>query len=106
MRREWVQGDTAPALYFEALEYGDPEDLSDATAYALRVELPDGTREVWTASPLDLTTGKFAHYWNASETEQVGHPRAQLVVTRGDGRTQTFPSDTTYIRWRINPRLT
>jgi len=109
MRFEIVQGDLEPDLDFEVFEdvtEEELENLSDCTAFALRVELPDGTRQIWAVAPLDAATGRMRHVWLAGQTEQAGQYKAQLVATRGNGEPQTFPSDGHYIRWRVNPRLT
>lgn len=107
MRFDIVQGDLEPDLDLELLDAeGEPEDLADATAAALRVELPNGTRQLWTLVPIDKPNGRYRHQWSVGETELVGQYKAQAAITRGNGQVQTFPSDDRYIRWRVHPRLT
>lgn len=110
MRFEIVQGDLEPDFdieLFDAEADDDERDVSDATAVYMRVELPNGTKEIWAAGFMDATTGKVRHVWLAGQTEVVGQYKAQVVLIRGNGEPQTFPSEQDkYLRWRVNPRLT
>lgn len=95
------QGDLAPDIIFEAGVNGAPENLSDALSYKLRWWKPSGSIVEVTITPLDLALGQFKRTWAPGDTDEIGTHSAKLIVTRGNGDQQTFPSDGSHLRWRV-----
>lgn len=89
---------------------GTPEDISDATAITMRWLKPDGSIVAARTLVADdagggLAAGAVKCVWTAGETDVEGVHQAQVNVVRGNGETQTFPSNGTAITWRVHPLL-
>lgn len=95
------QGDLAPDIVFEAGVNGEPVDLSDITNPRLRWWKPNGEYIEVAVAAMDLALGLFTREWQPGDTDEIGTHRAKLIVTRGNGDQQTFPSDGTFLRWRV-----
>ena len=73
----------------------------EGDAQELRVELPDNTVESWALAPLDLENWIFRHVFEPGQTDMLGVYHGWVVLTL-DGQQQTFPSNGTRVRWKVN----
>jgi len=104
---EITQGDTGQAMLIDLQVDGVAEDVSDATGpLVFRWLKPDGTySESKAITNLNLVTGSIEIDWTSGDTDVPGTHRAQVMVPRPTGP-QSFPSDGSWYRWRVNPKLT
>lgn len=102
MAFDLVEGDTQPSL--EVTTTPVPVGIGTSTA-VLRTQQPDGTSVELELTLTDEDAGSWAHDWIAGETDMVGVHLAQVEVMLLSGARLTFPSDGTFVRWRINERL-
>lgn len=105
-----VQGDLEPDLRFVLKVNDEVEDISDALEVTMRWLKPDGTFVEDRELEEDMGAGGFAAgcvkcVWEAGDTDVVGVHRAQVVVTRGNGEPQTFPSNGKYLSWKVHAAL-
>lgn len=106
MSYDLVEGDTSPALIVTCTVGGAAVDLEDlALSAVLRVQYPDGTAGDLTLAAEDLAVGTWVHEWSSGETDIVGVHLAQIVVQLVGDLQATYPSDGTFVRWRVNERL-
>lgn len=99
---EIVQGNLEPDLRFQCTVLGQPEDVSDATSFVLLWLRPDGTTTTVSLVAIDLSAGLVKRVWVAGDTSVIGLHRGRVLVTRGNAEPQTFPSDGSWFRWRVN----
>lgn len=100
-------GDLEPDMLIHLTVNGLPENVNDQTAMTMVWTRPDGTEDVLAVIPVvggDGSVTKVLHQWLAGETDMVGVHRGKVVVTRGGGGQQTFPSDASHVRWQVHPR--
>lgn len=103
-----VAGDLEPDMEIQVLVNDQAEDLSDCSATNLRWKTPAGTVSTvaLVAGTGGLAAGRLKRTWVAGDTATAGRHLGQVVCVRGNGETQTFPSDGSYIEWYVNAVLT
>ena len=100
-----IEGDLEPDLSIAIVVNDAAEDLTDATDFEMLWKQPDGSVSTVPLTAPDPLNGLLLRTWDAGDTDQVGDHYAQIVITRGNGETQTFPSDGSYVIWTVHPRL-
>lgn len=98
-----VQGDLAPNLGITVDITGLVEPLSVSTAIKMHWIKPDKTESLVTLTPVNLATGVLQYVWQAGDTAIPGVHKARVVVTLSSGKTQSYPSDPTWIYWYVSP---
>lgn len=107
-----VAGDLEPDLRVVLKVNDATEDISDAAAdgVTMRWLKPDGTFVEARELVEDDDGGGFAAgavkcVWEAGDTDVAGLHQAQIVVVRGNGEPQTFPSNGKYLKWTVYEAL-
>lgn len=86
----FVAGDTAPDLTGTVTSAGAPVDLTGATV-VLRMQRPDGTILLRTATVTAAAAGTWSYVWQAGELVK-GQWQVDVEVTGADGLLQTTPA--------------
>lgn len=102
-----VKGDLAPDMLITVSSSAEPggSNITGALAIELDWLKPDGTRSSIALATVDLSTGQVRRQWQTGDTDVPGTHQGRVVVTRGDGRQQTFPSDGSALRWVVQDEL-
>lgn len=103
---EIAQGDLSPPMLIDLTDEDVVANVANAiNPLTMRWLKPDGTVvEGVTITNVNLVLGQVLHAWAAGETDIPGVHRAQVIVPKADGN-ETFPSDGSYIRWVVHPKL-
>lgn len=108
MAWEMNQGDRERDLFLICKVNGVPQDISDATGATLVWHPPDGSRVEYALALTLPAQGIVKYAWQAGDPSDVGGPlgvhEMSVRVRRGNGEDQTFPSDASRFRVRVNPR--
>jgi hypothetical protein len=105
-----VEGDLERDLRIVVDVNDTAEDISDNLGVTMRWLKPDGTFVEDRELVEDVAAGGFEAgcvkcVWEAGDTDVVGVHEAQVVVVRGNGETQTFPSNGRYVKWTVYAKL-
>lgn len=96
-----VQGDLEPDLLLDLAVNDTAEDITDATSPTMVWWKPDDSVDEVDLIVVDAAAGRVRYTWETGDTDLVGLHRGRVVLTRGNGEQQTFPSDGTWFRWRV-----
>ena len=90
------RGDRLPVLTMTLRSSdGRAVNLATASSVVLRMRERGSTTNATIAGTCAVTgsgTGEIEYRWSSGETNSAGTYSGELLVTWGDGRTQTFPS--------------
>ena len=102
------QGDTHDPILFVARDQRQRVlSIAGATSVSLKFSLADGSGTLQTraASYQDPNAGQMKYQWVAGDTAIAGDYNAAWTVVYADGTVQTFPTDSTFQKFTIEPAL-